>query len=330
MSEVITETIVPSEIITCFYGDGQPNLEILNGGIVNSTLCVTDAKGEKSILQRLSPIFDASMATDFDVVSRHLRLEGWEVALDLKTLDGKSYVNDNAGNLWRAFTFIESDGVVPAAGPEANVALSGLLGALHNSLSRIDYKPRFALPHFHETTFYANKLEGLLPDLKEPQVKALGATCIALSREKTISPEPSQLIHGDPKMANALYRDGKPFTFVDFDTLMCANPLVDVGDMLRSITSKSIGKDSPFNIKNIDPIIQSYYQQAKPQANEAEFIRQAYNAGQVIALELGIRYLADAVEDTYFDWDRSQFASRREHNIARVQTQWQTYEALNE
>lgn len=318
----------PSEILDAYYPNGISQENTLTGGIVNTTYLITDTSTHKSILQRLSPIFDERLAEDFDIVSNHLQQEGWEVATALKSFDGKSYVHDTTGNLWRSFSYIESDRATPPAGTDSNIALSGLLGSLHNSLGRLDYKPGFSIPHFHETTHYAEHLEALLPDLTDNKIRNLGAHSIRLSRAQAIPSEPQQLIHGDPKMTNALYRNETPFTFIDFDTLMRANPLIDVGDMLRSITGKMILQDQNFNVNDVDTVIASYYNQAKPQVNEKLFTRQARNAGQVIALEQGIRYLIDSVEDHYFDWNRDKFESRSLHNIARAIAQWQTYETL--
>ncbi|MDQ3065060.1 MAG: aminoglycoside phosphotransferase family protein [bacterium] len=324
----MSELVSPQEITSAFYPEGIEQETVLAGGIVNTTLLVTDAAKQRSILQRLSPIFDESMAEDFDAVSEHLLTEGWEVARAVKSTSGRSYISDLNGGLWRSFTFIESDGNLPAVGFESSVALSGLLGALHNSLSRLDYTPRFSLPHFHETAYYADKLESLLPKISNADAQNLAMQAIIITRKQAIPQEPAQLIHGDPKMTNALYRDGVPFTFIDFDTLMKGNPLVDVGDMLRSVTGKMVVKNPNFSPSDIEPVIEAYYEQAKPNVDEERFVQQALNAGQVIALELGIRYLIDSVEDSYFDWDREQFDSRRSHNIVRAEAQWQTYEAL--
>lgn len=328
MSEYAISSLAPPEIVQAYYPDGIAEESVLTGGIINTTLLITDTVKRRSILQRLSPIFDESMAADFAIVSDHLRCQGWEVASALKSSEDVAYVPDEEGNLWRSFSYIESDGVVPPTSHEANIALSGLLGRLHNTLSSLDYRPQFSLPHFHETAHYADRLEALLPALPDAVTRTLGAEYIALTRKQTIPSEPAQIIHGDPKMANALYRAGLPFTFIDFDTLMKANPLVDVGDMLRSITGKLAAKDPNFTTKDLEPTLDAYYDQAKPGIDRDTFIKQALNAGQVIALELGIRYLIDAVEDSYFDWDSDQFASRSEHNIARARIQWQTYEAL--
>ncbi len=323
---------IPAEIVHAYYPSGVAQQTILSDGKVNTTLKVVDNMGLESILQRLNPMFDACMAEDYAVVSRHLQEKGWEIATPRASIDGRYHVRDTSQTPWRSFTYIASDGEVPTPRkePEAlHIALSGLLGSLHNSLAELDYIPAFSLPHFHQTEHYAAHLEGLLSQLPSNATRTLGANSIRLCRERAISPRPEQLIHGDPKLANALYRGGMPFTFVDFDTLMRGNPLIDVGDMLRSITGKLLDGSPEYVQRQLTAVIAAYYEHAKPSLAEKMFEHEALAAARQIALELGIRYLIDSVEAAYFDWDPERYESRTDHNIARAQTQWDVHEMLS-
>lgn len=328
--EAVSHTI-PAEIIDVYYPSGVAHAMILSNGKVNTTLKVVDEAGVESVLQRLNPMFEPSMAEDYAIVSRHLQDKGWEVATSRMSADGRYHVLDNNQYPWRSFTYIASDGEVPTPGlePEAlHVALSGLLGSLHSSLADLAYVPKFLLPHFHETEYYAMYLEGLLPELQNDASRRLAADCIRLSRQQAMSPYPEQLIHGDPKLANALYRSSVPFTFVDFDTLMRGNPLIDVGDMLRSITGKLLNGSSESIRGHILPVIEAYYEYAQPSVAETVFERDALIAARQIALELGMRYLIDSVEGTYFEWDPERYESHVDHNNARAQTQWYVHDML--
>jgi aminoglycoside phosphotransferase (APT) family kinase protein len=292
----MSESVAPKEILAAFYPNGVEQETVLVGGVINTTLAVKDALGQQSVLQPTSHSL---------------------------------YVPDQRGALWRSFTFRESDGTTPVVNFASCVALSNLLGKLHDSLSRLDYTPRFSLPHFHETTYYADKLESMLPELPGAGVQSLGRQAIDLSRARAIPQEPTQLVHGDPQMANALFRGGVPFTFIDFDTLMKANPLVDVGEMLRAVTEELVTVKLKPTSSDRESVIGAYYEQAKPSLKESEFTLQAINAGQVMALEQSMRFLIDTVEDTYYDWDKENYGSRGAHNVARAWTHWQTFEALH-
>ena len=41
-----------------------------------------------------------------------------------------------------------------------------------------------------------------------------------------------------------------------------------------------------------------------------------------ICLELSARFLADALNESYFGWDATRFATRGEHNLVRARGQW--------
>jgi len=323
------EKIVPPEIIEAFYGSNVESQSRLTGGIVNSTYLIVEKNGNKTILQGLSPIFDASMGIDYAVVSNHLRTEDWEVAYAIESKDGVTYQPDNSDRLWRGFSHIESE-QLSAELPklETVVGLSGLLGRLHKSLSKLDYLPVFSLPHFHDTAFYISELRDISALLPNIELKRLAKQVISLAEDQLIGNEDSQLIHGDPQMNNALYRGGTPFTFIDFDTLMKANPLVDIGDMLRSVVEKILTEHPKFSVGQLEPVLEAYHLASQSKYSQEVFSEKALSAGQTIALELGARFMIDVVKDNYFEWDNKNFCSRSEHNASRAYAQLETYKAL--
>jgi hypothetical protein len=44
------------------------------------------------------------------------------------------------------------------------------------------------------------------------------------------------------------------------------------------------------------------------------------DCGRLITLELASRFARDVLEDEYFAWDAKRYASRRAHNLARMQS----------
>jgi thiamine kinase-like enzyme len=320
--------IPPPEITSAFYGENYKEAYPYAGGLINKTYLVANRDDELSMLQRLNPIFDKSMANDYDVVSKHLAQDGWEVAIPRRTTNDEIYIEDDSKNLWRSFSYIYSD--KNSSTGDDFVAFSGLLGALHKSLSRLNYKPQFSLPHFHDTPYYASELRNKLNELPNSSTRLLARLMIVLSTSQgSTHPYPEQLIHGDPKQDNALFREQKPFTFIDFDTLMRASPLIDVGDMMRSITSKLVSLEKPETTEDLSPIIHSYYGETETKNLRQTFTKDALLASQTIALELGMRFLIDLNGD-YFSWDPENFNSRREHMLHRAETQLVIHDALAE
>lgn len=320
--------IIP-EVIGSFYSEPIVHKEMLNIGKVNKTYVMTDILGEKSILQQISPLFDETMADDYAVVSEHLIQNGWEMATQRPSKGGEPYYKDNADNLWRSFSFLDSDPTQESGGDVDSVfSLSSLLGELHKSLNTLQYEPVFAIPHFHDTRYYEGKLQNISEQLPTDGARAMASAVVANSTELEMSKDAEQVIHGDPKLSNALSRNGKFFTFIDFDTVMVANPLVDVGDMLRSIAGKLVEEENDTACDITDTVIENYYNAAEPGTSDLEFRQQAIAAGMQITLELGMRYLIDSVEEQYFAWDPKRFATQALHNQSRANRQWRAFQFL--
>jgi Ser/Thr protein kinase RdoA (MazF antagonist) len=322
--------LVPPEILKAYYPDGIYRQETIPGGEINTTLLITRTAGEKTILQRLSGIYDASIGEDYEAVATHLRDKGWEIATALKAASAATYISDSSGRLWRSFSYIESVAGSKFEGDlEASEGLGGLLGKLHRALATFGYKPKFRVPHFQDTDYYVSKLKTMLTNIPDPISRELATEMIALSNEVTIVNRPEQLIHGDTRIGNTLFRQGKPFTFIDWDGLKRANPLIDVGDMLQSTVGEVITKGKKScSLAQLYPILEAYYREAGLTSDKQAFIAEALTAAQVIALNLGIRHLIDSVEDCYFLWDTTLFESRLAFNLFGARRQRQVYDVL--
>jgi Ser/Thr protein kinase RdoA (MazF antagonist) len=322
--------LVPPEILKAYFPDGINSQATIPGGEINTTLLITKKGGEKTILQRLSTIYDASMGEDYEVLATYLRGKGWEIAAVLKSDSGAAYISDNSGRLWRSFSYIESVAGSKFEGDlEASEELGGLLGKLHTDLAALNYRPKFRVPHFQDTEYYLSKLKTLQAKIPDPASRELATKMMALSNEITIVDKPEQLIHGDTRIGNTLFRQGKPFTFIDWDGLKTANPLIDVGDMLQSTVGEVITKGKKScSLTEFYPILEAYYREAGLTGDKQAFMAESLNAAQAIALNLGIRHLIDSVEDRYFLWDTSLFESRLAFNLFGARRQWQVQKIL--
>ncbi len=319
---------IPGEIIDAFHPSGIEEFTRLSGGKINDTFRVRDKSEEDSILQRLHPATASLLPSDYRIVSTHLAVTGWEVAAQRETTDGRIHMPDDSERIWRSFDFIDSDNTShKPLTLESTVALSSLLGRLHNSLSDLDHRPTQKIPHFHDTSYYIDLLAEIEGELPTKQVRALARSMVDLSLKLELPEASPQIIHGDPKLDNTLYRKGRPFTFIDFDTIMEANPMIDVGDMIRSISGKLVLDESAPRL-DIEPIAEAYRQEAQPSQSTDRFTVEALEAGKLITLELGMRYLIDAVQDNYFSWDPTTFPTRAAHNISRAEAAWNTFNFL--
>lgn len=327
MTEQLTEAYmqqpdVPPLIREAYDISPVAVVEKLSGGRVNTTLLVQD-KGKHTVLRCLSDKLDALVLEDTQVVSGHLATHGWEAPRVLPAVDGTAYKHDESGQLWHHMSFIASDGQAPSTITSTLTSTAGtMLGNWHTTVGRLNYTPRFGLPHFHDSPYIAAQLTDQLPLMPNKQTYALADEL--LSRYTMLPYEPAgpeQLIHGDPKLDNMLFRNGEPFTLIDFDTLMRGSRWIDVGDFLRSLTAKMLqngGSDSP-----AESFVSAYHESGGLTMSADEAWERSRRATGRIALELGMRYLSDIVDgQKYFDWD-PRYGSRCDHHRERAEVQLQ-------
>lgn len=328
MSSVVSSNI-PEEILTEFFQHEEiADIQCLNGGMINATFLIEFTKG-KVIMQKLSPIFDVNMIEDYLVLSKHLQKDGWEVAEVIKNNHKGLYSLDNDNNVWRAFSFIESD-----SDECKDLSLYGeILAKTHYSLAKLNYTPKFSLPHFHETAYYAEKLEKSKDEIPTAEGKNLANRVMTAYTSIPRLPETgNQLIHADPRTNNVLLRDGKPFMFIDWDTLMLGTIWIDIGDMLRSIAEDKVMAGLDVDIEELVDVIGGYYRVSSHGISEAKFKSASLQSAQIIALELTMRFLADYHEGDkgYFTWDEKEYSSRHHHNMDRAYNQWKIYSQIQD
>ncbi|MGI8923247.1 MAG: phosphotransferase [Fimbriimonadales bacterium] len=114
------------------------------------------------------------------------------------------------------------------------------------------------------------------------------------------------VIHGDTKIENFLFDNafGKVISLVDLDTVMPLTWLADWGDMVRSLSNVAGEKETDCSKVQVDSDVYRAvtvgFLSTASTPTEAE-IRRMPTAVQVIAMELGVRFLADYLRgDTYF------------------------------
>jgi N-acetylhexosamine 1-kinase len=113
-------------------------------------------------------------------------------------------------------------------------------------------------------------------------------------------------IHGDTKLDNFLFstRTGRVKALVDLDTIMPHSWLADWGDMVRSLVNVAGEKERDLSRVRVDmdvfrAVARGFLSSAR-EVTPAE-VDLMVEAPQIIALELGLRFLADYLRgDSYF------------------------------
>lgn len=302
----------------------------LTGGEVNRAWLVMTKKGD-FVLRKLNTVFDQRSVADMDRVTKELTIRGWEQPRLRPTHDGSLYYEDMTGapGLWTLGTFVPADLEHPQSYAQPYEQYGALLGKLHADLDAIAYRPRYRLPHYRDTAYHLRTLEGHRLDMQGEVARML--TDRVLTEYTQLRPLPvshRQLIHGDPRTANMLFRDRQPFTFIDWDTLMWGSVWMDIGDLIRSLIEDAAAHYTLCSRNDIAAFCAGYFEENAISRSPRIFMRRALLAAQCITLELAARYLNDIVEDCYWEWDARRYGSRAESNTDRARQTLHVYERI--
>lgn len=312
---------------SAFLGDERAVVKTLSGGLTNATYSVETLDGDCFILQKIAPVFSSDGWHDIKTVTEHLTAKGWEVQQLLKSRFGTYYHTDANGQRWRMFTFVPADPSDTYTLDTTTCRTIGqLLAQLHRTLAEVHYTPKAVIPHFHDTKYFFLKLQRYVARMPSSRATDLANSIITAYEDIPHLPVcQHQLIHGDPRSNNILFKKGVPFTYIDFDTIMLGPTWIDIGDLLRSLNGNETQTQAEFSIEKTNSIIEGYYDASQMEYDRHEFRKYSIIAMQHICLELAMRFMIDIVDDSYFGWDETQYPNRAAHNLARAQAQWDIY-----
>jgi Ser/Thr protein kinase RdoA (MazF antagonist) len=297
--------------------------ERISVGWINRTF-VVERDSERFVLQRLHPTFRGEVNLDIDAITRHLDGRGVCTPRMVRTEDGRLWVD--ADGVWRMMTFVEGR-TLHALEPDLARAAAALVGRFHRALSDLDHTFHFTRPGAHDTPAHLAKLRRLRdpahPRADEilPLTDAVLEAAASLPRSGEL---PTRIVHGDLKATNVLFEPGANVAraLVDLDTLTHGTIAVELGDALRSWCNRTSESDpeARFDAEVFEAAMRGYAEGAPGLLSEAE-IASIVPGAETIATELAARFAADVYEDSYFGWDETRFASRVDHNLARVRAQ---------
>lgn len=313
----------PLEKIVKQYDRECTSIERLTDGIVNDTWKVK-THSDAIIVQRLGAFSNEQVAEDYAVVQEHVGSRV-PIATQLKTKDGMNYVRDNTG-VWRAFAYVEHDNAQydPFAFDKDTRIFKAayVLGQLHRVFAEFDYEPGHANDWLHNQEAIVKKLTQAYNSSISKWVrvrKEFEFICEELS-SNSIPAEPTQLIHGDPKLQNFLFRDGEVVAIIDFETIMRGNVLVDIGDGLRSMCKL----DNTFNPARYQSFMLGYRT-----ACDRKFPLGHDTAVRSITMQLAARFLLDYFLEEYFQWDKEKYSQAADAHLDKCKQIISYYQTLD-
>ncbi len=334
------------QVVKNFAIDEDPSdISPLGAGHINDTFVIDTKVGKKFCLQRVNHhVFRdvPGMMENIQRVTAHLQSKvaarGGDVFREALTLvpalDGAAYHQDNEGDFWRVYNFVDSActyDVCEKAGLVHDAAeafaqfqqdLADLPGARLNE----------TIPAFHDTPKrYERFIEAVEKDelnrasaaIREIDfINARADELSTIIRALSSGEVPERVTHNDTKLNNVLFdkNNDQCLCVIDLDTVMPGSALYDFGDAVRlgACTASEDEVDLSLvtlSLERFEEIAKGYLEKAKLFLQPLEEELLVFSC-RLMTFECGMRFLTDHLEgDSYFK------VHHEGHNLERCRTQ---------
>ncbi|MBP5660235.1 MAG: phosphotransferase [Lachnospiraceae bacterium] len=261
-------------------------------GNINDTYLI-ETPSERYVLQRLQKKMDCSkLQFNYELYSKACEADGILYPKWLSLRDGGFFFMDKEGQNWRMYGYLEGDVLIAPLSEEQCYACGYGLGRLHKVLSDLPDKPLAVYPHLHDIGYYYEQYLSALHDkhlCEGSRDEDIEETIRRMIRKITSESESvKSVIHGDAKISNILFQNGKVAGFLDWDTFMTGSVNEEIADCIRSCCVS----DNTLDKAAFRALINGY--------------RDAFGAGEDLAdkaavsfekicFELALRYYTDAI-----------------------------------
>ena len=325
-----------NDLVEALKHYGLENLPVtpLNVGLINRTYLVSNSGG-RYLLQKINPMFDPSIVEDIDAVTRHIENKGLLTPHLIRTIDNKLRAETGQG-YWRVYNFIPGKSLEKIEDPAVAREAGMVLARFHKALLDLDYEFKHVRHGVHDTKKHMDNLRAALESKsthpRYRHILPLAGEILGLREElPEIRQFPARKVHGDPKISNILFdeKDNHGLCLVDLDTLSNMALPLELGDAFRSWCNPW-GEDleqTGFSLELFRAGLEGYASEAREFLLDEEW-RSILPATYIIYIELAARFCADALNESFFGWDREKFKSHSEHNEIRARGQLNASKAL--
>lgn len=295
------------------------------GGLINNSWKVSNSHTAPFLLQQINATVFQSPT---DVQQNYINI--WEYAkkqahslrlpAPLYYYNSQTLYQDQKGNYWRAFEFIEdSTSKIIAQNPEQAKTTAKTFASFTAAFTRFDLAAlKVVIPEFHNLSYRYKQFEEAVQQNKAGHLEIAQVVVTALATRKrykdfydfiTHSPEkfPVRVMHHDAKIANVLFskKTNKVICTVDFDTVMPGYYFSDLGDMIRSMAcSEDENCTAPERIEIrpefYDAIVSGYEEVMQEHLTKEENTNIHY-AGILMIYMQALRFITDYLNgDIYY------------------------------
>jgi Ser/Thr protein kinase RdoA (MazF antagonist) len=280
-------------------------------------------------------VFSPRINENVEAVASHLVSKGLSTPQLVRTAAGEPLAIDDEGRAWRLLTWVSGDTHDVVGSPGQAWAAARFVGRWHAALEDLRHDFVGLRGGVHDTSGHLARLRSAVSALTSHRLHAdvvhlHAAIERALPTLTPIDDTLTLLGHGDLKINNLLFQTGdpdEPIALVDLDTVGPQALAFELGDAMRSWCNPAgeVADGIAFSLDVHDAIIAGWLEGRGRSLTARE--RDALVSGvEWITLELATRFLVDALEERYFGWDATRFATRGEHNLARARGQWRLHE----
>jgi Ser/Thr protein kinase RdoA (MazF antagonist) len=296
------------------------------GGLINQTWWVVGDSGRHGVLQRLNTsIFVPEVHHDIEAVTAHLQEAGITTPRLKRTRAGSLWATTDEGAVFRVLSIVGDRTVDALSDPADARSAAALVGRVHRALDGLTLHFRSVRPGVHDTEAHAATLAAAVaahPTHRlAPQVAEL-ADELAQRWSSWSGPQqlPTRIIHGDLKISNVRFDGSVAVALIDLDTWQHGTLDAELGDAMRSWCNAS-GEDVAEAEVRTDlfaAAMAGYASTAGSLLTPDEWEGLAPGLER-IALELSMRFAADALAESYFGFDPA--IGRGEHTLLRARGQ---------
>jgi len=339
----------PKELINKFQFDGEfLAIETFGYGHINTTFAVyfkfINKPPIRYILQKINTnIFKNpyKLMENIENVTQHLKTKilasGGDIKREtltvIKTKDNKLLYEDNKGQYWRAYSFIENATCYQTVEkPILFYNAAKAFGKFQNLLSDFPAEKLFeSIPNFHNTVSrYSDFIISLEKDTAKRASFVKQEIEFVKQRQKDCSvfvdlikdgQLPLRVTHNDTKLNNIMMDNetDEGICIIDLDTIMPGSVLYDFGDSIR-FGASSAAEDEQ-DLSKVYMVMDLFEQYTKGYLSQASLtdveISNLALSAKILTLECGIRFLTD-----YLDGDKYFKIHRDNQNLDRARTQF--------
>ncbi|MCR5213628.1 MAG: aminoglycoside phosphotransferase family protein [Eubacterium sp.] len=267
----------------------------LGDGNINDTYLIK-TPNQDYICQRIKKEMDIEkLEYNYKLYSKACQENSWLYPTWMPSDEGGYFHIDKSAYAWRMYPFIRGQILKSPLSEESYMACGRGLYKMHLALADIKGRPKAVYPHLHDLKYYYEKYIEIInekPDIKKDFRDSDIETIINRESEFMLNIDlgPEIIVHGDSKLSNIIFNNGKFMGFIDFDTVMQGYMLEDIADCVRSccLTEGKLNMNAAHNL------VEAYVSMAPAEVKEV-VLNGWQDVFYKICFELGLRYYIDVI-----------------------------------